>query len=140
MAPRRDWPDEGEERAARPFAPDLHDVRHLWLKGVLLTIWAMASFGVCFFARDLLFSVGDWPVGFWMASQGAVFVFLAVVVAYAAAMSHFERADEHKEVIGVGQQVDLADDPAVCGAGATGATSATGAAPGAQPQQERLLG
>lgn len=95
MTPQQpELPDDGDERAARPFAPDLHDVRHLWLKGALLTVWAMASFGVCFFARDLLFSVGDWPVGFWMASQGAVFVFLAVVVVYAMAMSRFERADE----------------------------------------------
>ena len=90
-------PEQGDESAARPFAPDLHDVRHLWLKSVLLTIWALASFGVSYFARDLLFSVGNWPVGFWMASQGAVFVFLAVVVVYAMAMSHFEREDEQAE-------------------------------------------
>lgn len=97
MAPQPQWPQEGDEHAAPPFAPDLHDVRHLWLKGVLLTVWAMASFGVCYFARDLLFSVGNWPVGFWMASQGAVFVFLAVVVVYAMAMSHFEREDERAD-------------------------------------------
>lgn len=97
MTPQPLWPDDGDERAASPFAPDLHDERHLWLKGVLLAVWAMASFGVCYFARDLLFSVGNWPVGFWMASQGAVFVFLAVVVVYAMAMSHFEDEDERAD-------------------------------------------
>lgn len=86
-------PVSGEEGEAHAFPPDLHDVRHLRLKSVLLVVWALASFGVCFFARDLLFSVGDWPVGFWIASQGAVFVFMAIVVAYAWAMSRFERQD-----------------------------------------------
>jgi len=86
-------PEPGEEGAAHAFPPDLHDVRHLRLKALLLTVWALTSFGVCYFARDLLFSVGDWPVGFWMASQGAVFVFIAIVVAYAWAMSRFERQD-----------------------------------------------
>lgn len=97
MTPQTQQPHHGDELAAPPFAPDLHDVRHFWLKGVLLAVWFMASFGVCYFARHLLFSVGDWPVGFWMASQGAVFVFLAVVVVYAMAMSRFEREDERAE-------------------------------------------
>ena len=108
MTPHTQRPEHGDGLAAPPFAPDLHDVRHLWLKGVLLTIWFLASFGVCYFARDLLFSVGDWPVGFWMASQGAVFVFLAVVVVYAMAMSRFEREDQLPD-----EPADqLADEPA----------------------------
>lgn len=93
MAPPRGGPEPGEEGAAHAFPPDLHDVRHLRLKALLLTVWALTSFGVCYFARDLRFSVGDWPVGFWMASQGAVFVFIGIVVAYAWAMSRFERQD-----------------------------------------------
>lgn len=92
-----DWSDEGDDGAAHIFAPDLHDVRHLWLKGGLLALWALASFGVCYFARYLMFPVGGWPLGFWMASQGAVFVFLVIVVAYAAAMSWFERHDRPGE-------------------------------------------
>lgn len=91
--PPRGEPEPGEEGAAHAFPPDLHDVRHLRLKALLLTVWALTSFGVCYFARNLLFSVGDWPVGFWMASQGAVFVFIGIVVAYAWAMSRFERQD-----------------------------------------------
>ena len=92
-----DAPVSGEEGAAQAFPPDLHDVRHLWLKGALLVVWALTSFGVCFFARDLLFTVGDWPVGLWIASQGAVFVFIGIVVAYAWAMSRFESEDARVE-------------------------------------------
>lgn len=85
----------GAEAGAPPvvFAPDLHDGRHLRLKGVLLLVWALVSFGVCFFARDLQWMVAGWPVHYWMASQGALLVFMAIVVVYAAAMSRFERQD-----------------------------------------------
>lgn len=83
--------DDGQE--ARPFPPDLHDVRHLQVKAALLVAWAAASFGVCFFARDLSFVVAGWPLGYWMASQGSVLVFMAIVLLYAWAMSRFERHD-----------------------------------------------
>ena len=75
------------------FPPDLHDGRHLRLKGALLLVWALVSFGVCFFARDLQWMVAGWPLGYWVASQGAVLVFMAIVLVYAGAMSHFERQD-----------------------------------------------
>ena len=92
---------------ARPFPPDLHDVRHLQLKAALLVVWALVSFGVCFFARDLQVTVAGWPIGYWVASQGAVFVFMAIVVAYAWAMTYFERQDAT-----VAAQVAGADDDA----------------------------
>ena len=65
--------------------------QHWPLKAVLLTVWALASFGVCYFARDLQFLVAGWPFGFWMAAQGAVLVFLAIVVVPAWAMNRYER-------------------------------------------------
>ncbi|MDA8451935.1 DUF4212 domain-containing protein [Acidovorax sp. NCPPB 3859] len=79
--------------AAAPFAPDLHDARHLWLKAALLLAWAAVSFGACYFVRDLTWRVGDWPLGYWIASQGAVLAFIAIVVVYCVAMDRFERAD-----------------------------------------------
>jgi len=74
-----------------PFAPDLHDARHLWLKAVLLLIWALVSFGVCGFTDALHISLGEWPLGYWVACQGAVLVFIALIVIYCLAMNHFER-------------------------------------------------
>ncbi|WCM89757.1 DUF4212 domain-containing protein [Acidovorax sp. NCPPB 3576] len=82
-----------EPGAGHPFPPDLHDARHLWLKAGLLLVWAAVSFGACYFARDLQVMVGDWPLGYWIASQGAVLVFIGIVAAYCAAMNHFERQD-----------------------------------------------
>ena len=86
-------PEAPDPKAARPFPPDLHDGRHLRLKAGLLLLWALASFGVCFFARDLQHAVAGWPLGYWIASQGAVLVFIAIVVVYAMAMRYFEQHD-----------------------------------------------
>jgi putative solute:sodium symporter small subunit len=79
---------------AGPFPPDLHDVRHLWLKGGLLLLWVLVSFVATFFARDLQsLAAGGWPLGYWIAAQGAVLMFIAIVVAYCWAMNRFERQD-----------------------------------------------
>ena len=82
---------------AGPFPPDLHDVRHLWLKAGLLVVWALVSFVATYFARDLQFLVaGGWPLGYWIAAQGAVLVFIALVVVYGWAMNRFERQDAER--------------------------------------------
>jgi putative solute:sodium symporter small subunit len=79
--------------ADRPTT-DEHDRRALVLKAVLLSVMVLASFGVCFFARELSFVVKGWPVHFWMASQGAVLVFIVIVVVYASVMSRLEAEEE----------------------------------------------
>ena len=53
------------------------------LQGVLLAIWFAASFGVVFFANDLQMIVNGWPLGYWFAAQGGVFVFIAIVAVFA---------------------------------------------------------
>ena len=62
------------------------------LKVVLLVVWAAASFGVSWFARDLRQVVAGWPVNFWFVAQGAVLVFLGIVVVYATIRNRQERA------------------------------------------------
>jgi putative solute:sodium symporter small subunit len=85
---------------AGPFPSDLHDVRHLRLKACLLLVWALVSFGGTYFARDLQsLIVGSWPVGYWIAAQGAVLIFIAIVVAYAWAMNRFERQDAERRAL-----------------------------------------
>ncbi|WP_454722311.1 DUF4212 domain-containing protein [Delftia acidovorans] len=81
-------PSEGET-----FAPDLHDIRHLWLKAVLFTVWVAVSFGACYYARDLQALMPDWPLAYWFAAQGAVLMFLAIVIVYCLSMDHFERRE-----------------------------------------------
>ena len=87
-----------EPELAGPFPPDLHDVRHLWLKGGLLLLWVLVSFVATFFARDLqLLVAGGWPLGYWIAAQGGVVVFIGIVVAYGWAMNRLERLDAQAE-------------------------------------------
>lgn len=96
-----------DEASGAPFAPDLHDARHLWLKAGLLLVWALVSFGTCYFARDLQFQVGPWPLNYWIAAQGAVLMFIVIVGVYCAAMNHFERQDERQGRAGAAANADL---------------------------------
>ncbi|ABM57801.1 DUF4212 domain-containing protein [Verminephrobacter eiseniae] len=90
--------DQPDRPMASPFPPELHDVRHLWLKAGLLLLWALVSFGASYFARDLQTLVlGVWPLGYWIVAQGAVLVFIAIVVVYAWAMNRFERQDQQRQ-------------------------------------------
>lgn len=73
------------------FPPDLHDMHHLRLKALLLAVWVVFSFGISYFARDLQGLIPGWPAAYWMAAQGAVLVFLLIIVIYCVAMDHFER-------------------------------------------------
>jgi putative solute:sodium symporter small subunit len=77
-----------------PQAQERHDPRVLALKAGLLAVWALVSFGVCFFARDLQFMVGPWPFDFWMAAQGGVLVFIAIVAAYTVAMKRLDPGED----------------------------------------------
>ena len=56
-----------------------------WLTAVLLLSWLLAAFGVVYFARQLSFSFFGWTFGFWWAAQGALLVFVGLVVAYQVA-------------------------------------------------------
>jgi putative solute:sodium symporter small subunit len=86
-----------EREQAHLFPPDLHDIRHLQLKALLLLLWVLVSFVAVYFARDLAaIVVAGWPLGYWIAAQGGVLVFIGIVVAYGWAMNHLERQDASK--------------------------------------------
>lgn len=62
------------------------------LTAVLLLVWFGVSFVTVFFAAELRQRFFGWPLGFWIASQGALLVFLLVVVVYAWAMGRIDAA------------------------------------------------
>lgn len=64
--------------------------RQIRLTAILLGIWAIASFGLPYWASDLSLKVWGWPFHFWMAAQGALLIFLVIVVIYAWLMNHWE--------------------------------------------------
>ncbi len=60
---------------------------------VLLSIWALVSFGGGVFFVDTLnqYSLGGYPLGIWISQQGALFVYVALIFFYHAWMSRIER-------------------------------------------------
>jgi putative solute:sodium symporter small subunit len=76
-----------------PEAQEQHDPRVLALKAVLLAVWAGVTFGFSFFARDMQFRIGPWPFDFWMAAQGGVLAFIAIVACYATLMKRLAPGD-----------------------------------------------
>ncbi|WOI52609.1 DUF4212 domain-containing protein [Parvularcula sp. LCG005] len=59
----------------------------------LLVIWFAVSYGAGILLRDTLdqFSVGGAPMGFWFAQQGAIYVFLILIVVYCIGMNRIAR-------------------------------------------------
>lgn len=59
----------------------------------LLIIWFLASFGAGILFREALdnFSIGGAPLGFWFAQNGAIYVFLILIVVYCRKMTQYEK-------------------------------------------------
>jgi len=74
------------------------DLRAFWranlrLMAILLAVWALVSFGFGIFFADALnaFTLFGFPLGFWWAQQGAIYVFLVLVFVYVIGMHRLER-------------------------------------------------
>ena len=59
----------------------------------LLFIWFLASFGAGILFREALdnFSIGGAPLGFWFAQNGAIYVFLILIIIYCRQMTKLEK-------------------------------------------------
>ncbi|HEV6964203.1 DUF4212 domain-containing protein [Roseateles sp.] len=64
----------------------------------LLLAWAVVAFAPVFFARELSIEIFGWPLGFWLASQGALLGFCAIVIVYAWRMRRLDEAASPPEV------------------------------------------
>ncbi|MEE4316967.1 MAG: DUF4212 domain-containing protein [Erythrobacter sp.] len=67
---------------------------NLRLLAWLMTIWFACSFGAGILLRDVLdrFSIGGYPLGFWFAQQGSIYIFIILIFIYVVRM----RAIEHR--------------------------------------------
>lgn len=59
----------------------------------LMAVWFACSFGAGILFRDLLdqFHIGGYPLGFWFAQQGSIYIFIALIVIYVVRMRQIER-------------------------------------------------
>lgn len=72
--------------------------RRMRVTGWLLAAWFAVTFGVSFFARELRVVVFGWPLSFWVAAQGALLVYMALVVGFARQMGRLdEERDEERD-------------------------------------------
>lgn len=59
---------------------------------VLLLIWFSVSYGAGILFRDALDSIqiGGFPLGFWFAQQGSIYVFVALIFVYVRLMNKLD--------------------------------------------------
>jgi putative solute:sodium symporter small subunit len=67
-----------------------HNIR---LVLVLLSVWFVVScvFGILLVEPLNRFQFGGFPLGFWFAQQGSIFVFVILIFVYAKRMDHLDR-------------------------------------------------
>ena len=66
----------------------------------ILIIWFVVSFGAGILFADLLNNIklGGYPLGFWFAQQGAMYIFIALIFYYRKKMGEIDRQfDVHEE-------------------------------------------
>ena len=61
--------------------------------GILLVVWAVVGFGLSILFVENLneIQLGEMPLGFWMAQQGSIFVFILLVLVYAILSGRADR-------------------------------------------------
>ena len=72
----------------------------LGLIAKVLAVWFIVSYGCgILFAQALnSISIGGYPLGFWFAQQGSMYVFVALIFIYAKAMQKIdEKFDVHED-------------------------------------------
>jgi putative solute:sodium symporter small subunit len=77
---------------------DFKKLHQYWRKNlsyllVLLLVWFVVSYGCGILFADVLnqFSIGGFPLGFWFAQQGSIFVFVVLIFIYVWLMNRLDR-------------------------------------------------
>ncbi len=67
--------------------------KNLSYVGILLTIWFLVSYGAGILFAEALNSIkiGGFPLGFWFAQQGAIYVFVILIFVYVWLMNKLDR-------------------------------------------------
>lgn len=67
--------------------------KNLTYLAILLTFWFVVSYGCgILFAEQLnAFNLGGFPLGFWFAQQGSIYVFVILIFVYVRLMNRLDR-------------------------------------------------
>lgn len=82
--------DAGQDDQTRA---DAYWKANLKLLAILLTIWFAGSFGAGILFRPFLdqWMIGGYPLGFWFAQQGSIYLFVVLIFVYVFAMRRLDR-------------------------------------------------
>ena len=60
---------------------------------ILLVIWFAVSYGAGILFKDALdaFKIGGFPLGFWFAQQGSIYVFVILIFVYVRLMNKLDK-------------------------------------------------
>jgi len=67
--------------------------RNVRIKLALLTVWAIVSCGLSIIFVEALntIKIGGFPLGFWFAQQGSIYVFVLLIFIYYVLMNKLDR-------------------------------------------------
>jgi putative solute:sodium symporter small subunit len=73
--------------------------KNLITLAILLVIWFVVSFGcgILFAAQLDQIKIGGYPLGFWFAQQGSIYVFIVLIFVYVIRMNKLDREFEVNE-------------------------------------------
>ena len=74
--------------------------RNLRMTAILLAIWAVITFVIGYYARELNFNFFGWPFSFWIGAQGGLALYVALIGYYAWYMNKLDKeygVDEGEE-------------------------------------------
>lgn len=87
-------PDTGQDETGETNANEnAYWKENIRLLVILMSIWFIVSFGAGILFRDWLdqFMLGGYPLGFWFAQQGSIYVFMVLILYYVVKMRSLER-------------------------------------------------
>jgi putative solute:sodium symporter small subunit len=60
---------------------------------ILLSIWFIASYGCGILFADALnaYKIGGYPLGFWFAQQGSIYIFVILIFVYVYLMNKLDK-------------------------------------------------
>lgn len=66
---------------------------------VLLVVWFVVSYGFGILLVEPLNAIhlGGYPLGFWFAQQGSIYIFVALIFIYAALMNRLDKTYDVEE-------------------------------------------
>ena len=64
--------------------------KNLRITAILMVIWAVVTFVVGWYAREMSFNFFGWPFSFWVGGQGALVIYVIIIGYYARYMNKLD--------------------------------------------------